>query len=142
MMVQNEHWYGQPRPASKLASDWIVRLRCAGGRMRGWLRFERRQVLQVVVDRLQRPVRGVAQDRVHAPFELAGEQAHAHVERDLEVGLQLRQHGEAAGHVEAADHHRHAGGAERARDVERARELVRLHADDAEKTEAAVAAEP
>ena len=54
-----------------------------GRQDRGRLRFERRQILEIVVDRLQRPVRGVPQDRVHPPFELAGEQADAHVERHL-----------------------------------------------------------
>ena len=43
--------------------------------------------------------------------------------------------------MEAADHHRHAGGAQRPGDVERARKLVRLHADQADESEAAVAAQ-
>ncbi len=51
----------------------------------------------------------------------------------------LRQHREAAGHVEAADHDRNAGCAQRPRDVQRARKLVRLHADQADHAEAAVA---
>ena len=105
----------------------------------GRLRLERRQVLQIVVDRLQRPVRRILQDAVHPSLQLAGEHAHAHVERRLEVGLQFRQHGEAAGDMESADHHRHAGRPERAGDVERAGILVRLHADDRDQAEPAVA---
>ena len=75
------------------------------------------------------------------PFGFAGEQADAHVERRLQVGLQLRQHGEAAGDVEAADDHRDAGRAQRPGDIERARKLVRLHADEPDQAEAVVAPE-
>ena len=31
MMVQNEHWNGQPRPASKLVTSPAVRLTCVAG---------------------------------------------------------------------------------------------------------------
>ena len=71
-------------------------------------------------------------------LRFASKQAAAHVERDLQIGLHLRQHGDAAGNVKAADHDRDAGLAERPRDVERARELVRLHADQPHHAEAVV----
>ena len=80
-------------------------------------RLDRRQIVEVVVDRLQRSVRGIAQDRVDPPLEFTGEQADADVEGGAQVGLQLGQHRETAGDVESADHDRHAGGAELARDV-------------------------
>jgi hypothetical protein len=35
MMVQNEHWKGQPRPASKLVTLPIVRLTKSTGRKGG-----------------------------------------------------------------------------------------------------------
>ena len=142
MMVQNEHWNGQPRPASKLAWWLTVRPMVLVGRKRGRRGFERRQIVEIVVDRLQFPGGRIPQDLVHAAvLRLAGEQAAAHVERDLQVGLHLRQHGEAAGDVEAADHHLDAGLAQRTGDIERARELVRLHADEAHQPEAVVVAD-
>ncbi len=62
----------------------------------------------------------------------------AHVERFLQVGHQIGEHGEQAGHVEAADDHRHAGRTKRPRDIERARILIGLHADQPDKAELAV----
>ena len=119
----------------------MVLLRCATGRIGVGSDFERRQILQVVVDRLHRPVRRVLQDQVHPPFQFTGEHADAHVERRLQLGLQFGQHGEDAGHVEAADHHRHARGAERAGDIERTGILVRLHAGERDQAEPVVAPE-
>ena len=82
------------------------------------------------------------QNLVHsAVLGLTGEQTAAHVERDLQIGLHLGKHGEAAGHVESADDHRDAGLAQRTRDIKRARELVRLHADEPDHPETAVAAD-
>jgi hypothetical protein len=104
--------------------------------------LEPRQFRHVIVDRFQLAVRGVNQDGVEAAlFRLAGKQAAAHAERDLKVGLNARQHGEAAGDVEAADHHRNAGLAQRPREVERARKLIRLHANQTHHAEAIVALE-
>ena len=54
MMVQNEHRNGQPRPASKLVSLPPVRLICAAGRIGKWRPSKRRQIVHVVVQRLQR----------------------------------------------------------------------------------------
>ncbi len=97
------------------------------------------QVVEVIVDRLELAVGGVAQQRVKALLRFAREQADADVERGLQVGLHAVEHREAARDMEAADHHRHAGGAQRPGDVERARKLVRLHADQADQAEPAVA---
>ncbi len=71
-----------------------------------------------------------------ALFGFAGEQAAPHVERDFQVGLHFRQHGDAAGNVKAADHHRNTGLAKRPRQIERARELVRLRANQPHHAEA------
>ena len=53
---------------------------------------------------------------------------HAHVERDLEIGLHLLQHGKTAGDMESADDHRHACRAELTRDIEGTAKLGRLDA--------------
>ena len=66
MMVQNEHWNGQPRPRSKLDLRPSLRARAAGGRLRRRRAFDARQVVHVVVERLQRAVPGVEQDRRRA----------------------------------------------------------------------------
>jgi hypothetical protein len=108
------------------------------GKDGGRLGLERRQVLQVVVDRLQRPVRGVPENQVHPAFQLAGEHADAQFERFLQIGLHLRQHRQTAGHMKAADHHRHTIGTERAGDIERAGILIRLNADDPDQAESVV----
>ena len=97
--------------------------------------LERRQVVEVIVERLERARGGVAQHAVEPPLGLAGEQRDPEVEGLLKVGVHLRQHGEAAGDMEPADDDRDAGGAQRPGDVERARELVRLHADQADHAE-------
>jgi hypothetical protein len=106
-----------------------------GGKNRRRRRFESGQVFQVVVDRLQRAVRRVGEDFIHPPFQFAGEQADAHIDRNLQVGLQAGQHGEASGYMEPADHHRKAGRAKPPGDVERPRVLVRLHADKSHQSE-------
>ena len=98
--------------------------------------FERGQVVHVVIDRLQCSVGGIEQHAVEAAvLGLAGEQAAAHVERFLQVGLDAGQHGEHAGNVEPADRDRKPGRPQRPRDVERARILVRLHADETHEAE-------
>ena len=106
---------------------------------RGRLGLERGQVLQIVVDRLQRSVGRVLQKEIHPALEFAGEHAHPHVEGLLEIGLQLREHGEAAGDMEAADDHGHALRAEWAGDIEGAGILVRLHAHDPNQAEPVMA---
>ncbi len=101
----------------------------------------RRQIVQVIVDRGQRTARYVEQQPVQTVFRLAGEQADAHVEGGLQIGLRLRQHRQAARNVKAADDDRHAGGAQRGRNVECARELVRLNAHQPDHTELTIARE-
>ncbi len=103
---------------------------------------KRRQVVHVIVQRLERAVPGVAQHRVEAAlFGLAGEERDAHGLRRFDVGRQLRQHGDAAGDMKAADAHRQTGGEERLRQIDRARKLVGLHADQADQRAAAFAAD-
>ncbi len=102
---------------------------------------EVRQIVHVIVQRLQLLGRGVAQEIVETALGLAGEQRDAHAARKVEVDGGAVEHGEAAGHMEAAHRDLNAGGAERLGDVQRARKLVRLHADQAEHAEIAVLAE-
>ena len=73
--------------------------------------FQRRQIVEVVVERLQRAAGGIAQQSVAAAFEFAGIQRDAEIERLLHVGLNAGQHRQTARDVEAADRDRHAGGA-------------------------------
>jgi hypothetical protein len=92
-------------------------------------RLERGQIVEKIINRLERAVRRIAQQRVAAAFQLAGKERDAEIERDLQVGLHPAQHGETAGHVESADRHRDAGGPQRAGDIECAGKLIALHAD-------------
>ena len=83
-----------------------------------------RQIVHIVVDRLRRSGRHVAQEDIHAAFGFARIERDAEVERLLQVRRQLGKHGEAPADVKATDRHPNAGGAELAREIERARELV------------------
>src|SRR5207302_8981886 len=65
----------------------------------------------------------------------------ADVERFLEIGHELREHGEQAGNMEPADDHLDAGRTQRARQIEGAWILVRLDPDEPDEPEIAVAAE-
>ena len=103
--------------------------------------FERRQVVDEVVNRFQPLGRRVQDEIVKVPLGLAGKQAGAHVERLLKVGHDLWKHREHAGHVETTDHHWNAGCTKRAGDIECSRILVGLHTDKSDKSEVSVAAE-
>ena len=70
-----------------------------------------RQHLHVIVKIAKLAARRVLQHLVEAFLGLAGEDGDAERLRDLDVGLRVLQHGEAAGDMEAADHHLHACGA-------------------------------
>ncbi len=112
------------------------------GRQAGRRRaFEARQVVHVVVERLQRAVPGVAQHDVEpALLGLAAEDGDAHVHGRLDLRRDHRQHRQAARDVEAAQRHRQARLDELAREVDGARELVGLHADQADQRLAAARA--
>ena len=97
--------------------------------------LQRRQVVEVIVDRRQIPGGRILDYPVHPPFRLAGEQRDAEIQGVLQIGLHVRQHGEAAGDVKSADYHLNAGRAQRAGDVERAGKLVGLHADQPDHAE-------
>jgi hypothetical protein len=88
-----------------------------------------RQVVHVVVDRLQRAGVGVAQHLLETPFHLAREERDAHRLGAVEIRIDAVEHRDHAGDMEAARDHGNAARDEVAREVERARELVRLHAD-------------
>ena len=140
MMVQNEHWNGQPRPASKVVTLPMVLRTELPGKNGVTDVFERRQIVDVIVERFERARGGIAHHFVHAAFGFAGEQRDAHVEGFLQIRHHVREHRQHAGDVEAADDHRDAGLAQRFGDVQRARILVRLHADQADEAEITVGA--
>ncbi len=79
----------------------------------------------MIVDRRECAVGGIADHLVQPPvLRLTREQAAAHVDGLLQIGLNARQHRKAARHMEAADHHWKSGFAQRPRDIERARKLI------------------
>jgi len=102
--------------------------------------LERRQIGDVIADRLERACGGIAHHLIHATLGLAGKQRDAHIESFLQVVHHRREHRQHAGDMEAADDHRDAGRAQRLGDMQRTRILVRLHADQADKAEIAVVA--
>ena len=85
MMVQNEHRNGQPRPASKLVMRPPVRLMRDAGSIGSVRPGQRRQIVHVVVERLECALPGVAQHLVEAALGLAGEQRDAEIHRFLAV---------------------------------------------------------
>ena len=99
--------------------------------------LERRQIIEVIVDRLQGSGRGVAQHLVEPALRLAGEQRNAEVERLVERIRPLRQHREATRDMEAADADLDASRPQGTGEVQHMRELVRLDADEADEAEAA-----
>ena len=141
MMVQNEHWNGQPRPASKLVLVPAVRFDESMRQERYRRAPDRRQVLHEVVERLQAALRGILQDDIEALLGLAGENGNSQLAREIEVDGGAVEHRQAAGDVKSAERDRNAGGAEGTRDVEGARVLVRLHSHEREQAEIAVAPE-
>ena len=102
--------------------------------------LDARQIVHVVVERLQRAVPGIEQDGVEPAFlGLAGEDRDAHVHGRLDLRRHDRQHRQAARGMEAAHRHRQAGLEELAGKIDGTRELVALHADQADQRLAAAA---
>ena len=99
---------------------------------------EARQVLHVVVERLQPAARGVLDDLIDMLLGFAGEDRDAKRLRLPNILGDLLQHRQAPGDVEAADHHLDARRAQRPGDIDRAGEFVGLHADDADQPEPAM----
>ena len=100
--------------------------------------LDARQVVHVVVERLQPLVPSVEQYLVEAAFlGFAGVDRNAHVHGRLNLGRHDRKHRETAGGMEAAHRHRQAGGEEMAREVDGTRELIGLHTDQADQRLAA-----
>ena len=121
--------------ARHAAFDARDRRRRQAGRGRA---LEVRQVVHVVVERLQRAVVGIAQHDVEAAFlGLAREHGDAHVHGFLDLRRRDRQHRQAARHMEAAQRHRIAALEELARKIDGAGKLVGLHADQADQCLAA-----
>ena len=106
------------------------------------LAVERRQLVHVIVERLQLAVPGVEQHFVKSVLlGFAGEHRNAERLRLDDLRGKLGQHGEAPGDMEAAETDLIAGRSKLTRDIHSARKLVRLNPDDADQRPAAPALE-
>ena len=140
---------GAERALVRAAAAEIDARQRAGGALDVLARQERRrlagqgrQIVHVIVERLERAVEGIAQHIVEpAILGFAGEERNPELLRRFDVGRQLRQHGDAAGDMEAADADRQAGVEKRFGQIDGARKLVRLHADQTDQRTAAFAAD-
>ena len=94
--------------------------------------FEVRQVVHVIVERLQRALPRIAQHIVEPAFGFAGEERDAKRLRFAQLGRHLGQHRQRAGDMETADADLHAELAQPPRDIHRTRILVRLYADESD----------
>ena len=69
------------------------------------LSLQRREIVHVIVERLERPVPRVAQDLIEpAALGFAGEQGDTQGLGFAQLGRQFGQHGDAPGHVEPPMH--------------------------------------
>src|SRR4029079_18502910 len=104
------------------------------GQRRERLAFETRQIIEMIVEGLERAVEGVADDLIEAAvLGFAGEERDAHLLRGDDLLWQLLQHRDAARDVEATEADGEAGGEEVLRQVDGTRELVRLDSDQADE---------
>lgn len=94
----------------------------------------------MIVNRLQRPVGGIAQKRVDPTFKFTREQADAHVARSLEIGLRFGQHGDTTRNVKSTYDDRHTSGTKWTRDIESAWKLIRLDTNQCNHAESTVTA--
>ena len=83
-----------------------------------------RQVVHVIVERLELALGGVAQNGVEPAFRLAGKQGDSQIAGELKVNGGSVQHRQAAGNVEPAHRDRNVRRADRSRDIERAGILI------------------
>ncbi len=90
---------------------------------------EVRQAGEGVVERLEPPADGVAEDRAPGLLDLAGDQRDAIVHQLAEAARDLAPERDPPGDVEAADQDGGAAAPEAMREVDGARHLARLHAD-------------
>src|SRR5256885_8958132 len=106
-------------------------------RRRG-LALEARQIVDVVIERLQRAIPRIAQYLVEsAALRFACEERDAHLLGGAHLGRHFGQHREATAHVKSADTHRQPGCEKRPRQIDSPWELVRLHADETNQRTAA-----
>ena len=98
------------------------------------LPLERRHVVEMVVDRLERARIGVAQHLGEAAvLGFAGEEGDAERLGLAQLPRHFRKHGEAAGDMETADRDRQPGLEERLRQVDGARKLIGLNPHEADE---------
>ena len=116
MMVQNEHWNGQPRPASKLVVPPAVRCARSTAQQRDRRALDARQIVHEIVERLERARGGVAQHLSSRPSASPANSERPIAfarSRSASTPSSMRQH---AGDVEAADADLDAARAQRPRD--------------------------
>ena len=97
-----------------------------------------RQVLHEVVDGRQLPPGRVLQNPVEAALGLSGKHGDPQVSARVEIDCAPVEHREASRHMKASHNDGYSGVSERPRDIESAGVLVRLNADEPNKTEIAV----
>ncbi|RPI76727.1 MAG: hypothetical protein EHM42_14545 [Planctomycetaceae bacterium] len=97
------------------------------GQKRRHRSFQARQIIQVVVDRLQFAIPGVAKQSRQAPFGFTGEQHHPGVANRRDFRRQLGQHRNAAADVKSSDGNVNARSAEFGGKVGGPRKLIGLH---------------
>ena len=97
-----------------------------------------RQVLHKVVDRRKLAPGRVSQYSLEPAFGLSGKHGDAQLSASVEIDRAPVKHREASRHMKASHNDGYAGVPERPRDIESAGVLVRLNADEANKTEIAV----
>src|SRR5262249_3270767 len=76
-----------------------------------------REIIHVVVNRLEITLKCIAQHLIEASFGFACEERDAEIERFLEFGRQIGKHRETAGDVESSETDLDAGFAEDSREV-------------------------
>ena len=129
IMVQNEHWNGQPRPASKLVRRPPVRLMREAGRM-GMVAPARpgRSSMKLYMG-CSVPWKASRRTAAKRPSLSPANRETPDVHRFLQLRCDFRQHGKAPRDVESAQAYLHAGRAEDAGHIHGSRILIRLHAD-------------
>ena len=98
-----------------------------------------REIVHVVIERLERAVPAIAQHFIKAAFlGFAREKADTERLRLADVRRKFREHGDAARYVKSADANRQAGRQEGTGEIDRTRELIGLHADQSDQRAAAL----
>ena len=103
MIVQNEHWNGQPRPASKLVTSPGSARRANRGNERQRFALDVRQVRHEIVERLELVLESVLEHHFHAPFRFSGKDHDPHRLRLMQIGVVTAHHAQDPRGMESAD---------------------------------------